>query len=260
MSPRYNLDKLYTRRELLGLAGLAGAALVACGDDESSSPTATAEQTPGSTATAASTTAAMTPEALACVLTPELTEGPFFVDERLDRSDITTDPSSGEAVEGVPLTLAMRAYSVQDGACTPLSGATVDVWHCDAEGAYSDVAQNGTEGQQFLRGLQTTDVKGEAVFQTIYPGWYMGRAVHIHFKLRQFDGASTTYEFTSQIFFDDALSDEVFAANAPYNGRGERDTRNDNDSIFGEGGEQLVVALTASDGGYSGTFNFGVAL
>jgi protocatechuate 3,4-dioxygenase beta subunit len=259
MSPRYDLDKLFTRRELLGLVGAAGVAFVACGDDDNGgSPTS--GPTSGATATAPATTAvegAVTPEALACVLTPELTEGPFFVDERLDRSDITTDPATNTAVEGVPLTLTMRAYSVQGGACTPLSGATVDVWHCDGEGVYSGV--DAAADQMFLRGLQVTDVKGEAVFQTIYPGWYMGRAVHIHFKLRQFDGASTTYEFTSQIFFDDALSDEVFT-NAPYNARGERDTRNSNDAIFGEGGDQLMVALTPSGNGYSGTFDFGVQL
>jgi protocatechuate 3,4-dioxygenase beta subunit len=261
MSPRYNLDSLFTRRELLGLLGAAGVTFVACGDDDNGG-SATAAPTSGSTTTLPATAAGgtVTPQELACVLTPELTEGPFFVDERLDRSDITTDPSTGAAVEGVPLTLTLRAYSVQGGACTPLSGATIDVWHTDAEGRYSDVAQNNTAGQQFLRGLQTTDVKGEVVFQTIYPGWYPGRAVHIHFKLRQFDGSATTYEFTSQLFFDDALSDDVFASNALYSARGDRDTRNSNDGIYGEAGDQLLLSLTPDDAGYAGTFQFGVAM
>jgi protocatechuate 3,4-dioxygenase beta subunit len=270
MAPRYNLETLLNRRELLGLMGAAGAAFVAAcgGDNDSSSPTATMDSATGgptSAATNAATNPAtnaattMTPEQLSCVMTPELTEGPFFVDERLDRSDIRTDPSTGDAVEGVPLKLTLVAYAVQNGGCTPLQDATIDVWHCDAGGLYSDVAQNNTVGQQFLRGLQTTDKSGMVTFTTIYPGWYMGRTVHIHFKLRQFDGESTTREFTSQLFFDDALTGEVFA-NAPYNTRGERDTRNANDGIYGQGGDQLLLSLTQNADGYGGTFNFGVAM
>jgi protocatechuate 3,4-dioxygenase beta subunit len=263
MAPKYTLQTLFSRRELLGLMGAAGAAFVAAcgGDGDSSSPTATVETT-GATATAGGPTAAatsMTPEQLACVLTPELTEGPFFVDDRLNRSDIRSDPATGESVEGIELTLILRAFTVEGGSCAPLSGATIDVWHCDVEGRYSGVAQNDTVGQQFLRGSQTTNEEGIASFTTIYPGWYTGRAVHIHFKVRQFDGDSTTYEFTSQLFFDDSLTDFVYA-DPPYNARPERDTRNDNDSIFAQGGEQLVLNTALLGDEYAATFNFGVQL
>jgi len=264
MTPKYNLHTLFSRRELLGLMGAAGAAFVAAcgGDSKSSSPTATAEQTASSTATAASTASSaagtVTPSSLACIVTPEQTEGPFFVDEQLNRSDITTDPSSGAISAGVPPTMNISAFRVQDGACTPLAGATIDAWHCDAEGVYSDVAANNTVGQKFLRGSQTTDDNGVVTFATIYPGWYQGRAPHIHFKLRTFDGASTTHEFTSQLYFDDATSDEVYAQ-APYNTRGDRSTLNSNDSIYGDGGEQLTMTVTKSADGYVGTYDFGLA-
>jgi len=258
MAAKYNLRTLFSRRELLGLMGAASAAFVAaCGGDSKSSPTATSVQTAGSTATAAATLARdETPDALACIVTPEQTEGPFFVDEQLDRSDITSDPPNGSVSAGVPLTLNIRAFRVQNGACTPLSGATIDVWHCDADGIYSDVGD--ATGKKFLRGSQTTDDNGAVTFATIYPGWYQGRTVHIHFKLRTFDGTSTTHEFTSQLYFDDATSDEVYAQ-APYNTRGDRTTRNSNDNIYGNVGDQLVLNVSKSGDGYVGTYDFGVA-
>src|SRR5205807_2293498 len=108
----------------------------------------------------------------ACVVTPSETEGPYFVDERLNRSDITTDPSTGSKRDGTPLTLTFNVSRVGAGGCTTLSGAQVDVWHCDAAGVYSDVAAQSTVGRRFLRGYQLTDADGAATFTTIYPGWY----------------------------------------------------------------------------------------
>ena len=101
----------------------------------------------------------------------------------------------------------------------------MDIWHCDAHGLYSDVSDPrfDTQGKKFLRGYQTTDSNGVAKFITIYPGWYQGRAVHIHFKIRS--GSGPVYEFVSQLFFDDALSDQVYNQ-APYDGRGARTPRN----------------------------------
>ncbi len=100
--------------------------------------------------------------------------------------------------------------------------------------------------------------KGLVAFQTVYPGWYQGRTPHIHFKVRTFDGESTTHEFTSQLYFDDAVSDEVYAQ-TPYNTRGDRDTRNENDGIYGQGGEQLTMPVTKSGDSYAGTYDFGLA-
>ena len=195
----------------------------------------------------------------ACIVRPEQTEGPFFVEEKLERSDIRADPGSGVAKAGVPLRVTFRVSRVQGGTCRPLAGAQVHVWHCDAAGAYSDVRdmRGSTVGQKFLRGYQTTDANGVATFTTIYPGWYYGRAVHIHFKVRTAEQLKRGREFTSQMYFDDALSDRVFAQ-APYAARGRRDARNDEDGLFRRGGKQLVIALEEDGAGYAGTFDVGL--
>lgn len=191
-----------------------------------------------------------------CFARPDLTEGPYFVDEKLNRSDIRTDPASKIAVPGVPLELNFRVYSFGGGACGALADAMVDIWHCDAIGRYSDVRQNNTAGQKFLRGYQMTDKDGIAKFITIYPGWYRGRAVHIHFKIRT-QKANLNYEFTSQVFFDDALSDKIFAQ-TPYAANGKNETPNSRDGIFRDGGDQLLLKLTPLDNGYSSTFEVGL--
>ena len=190
----------------------------------------------------------------ACVVRPAMTEGPFFVDEHLKRSDVRSDPASGKVEAGVPLALSFLVTRVGTGGCTPLSGVTVDIWHTNALGKYSDEPREGTGGQKFLRGNQTTDANGRASFSTIYPGWYNGRTVHIHFKLRQGNA-----EFTSQLFFDEALSDRVYAL-APYNTRGPRTTRNADDSIYTNGGHQLMLNAGPSGKGYAALFDVGLNL
>lgn len=123
---------------------------------------------------------------LSCVTKPALTEGPFFVDELLNRSDIRSDPASGTVKAGVPFKLTINVYRAGASACTPIMGAYVDVWHCDGLGAYSDVSAGmgnpDTRGQKFLRGYQVTDANGSVTFSTIYPGYYAGRTTHIHYK------------------------------------------------------------------------------
>jgi len=191
----------------------------------------------------------------ACVARPALTEGPYFVDEKLHRSDIRSDPADGRVRPGVPLRLALRVSRLTRGVCAPLPGATVDLWHCDALGVYSDVQDPGgaTLGQKFLRGYQTTDGDGLVRFTTIYPGAYRGRAVHIHFKVRSAAGGGRGHDFTSQLFFDDALSDQVFAQ-PPYAGRGEQRLRNARDGIFRKAGAQLTLAVAPAAPGYAATF------
>ncbi len=263
MTPPRKITEKLTRREMLGFMGLAGAAAAAAACSSSSKPaaTATSTRTAGATSTAAATSAATgTPasSALSCVVSPTMTEGPYFVDEALLRSDITTDPTNGAVSEGVPLKLTINVQKIDGGgACTPLTGAHVDIWHCDAGGLYSDEQANNTVGQKFLRGYQLTDESGNAQFATIYPGWYMGRAVHIHIKLRTDPSSQRGYEFTSQLFFDDSLSDQVFAQ-APYNTRGSRQTRNANDNIYSGGGAQMLPAMTPEGSGYAGTISIGV--
>jgi len=188
----------------------------------------------------------------ACIVRPAQTEGPYFVDEKLNRSDITTDPATGLARPGVPLRIAFRVSRTSAGICGPLTGALVDVWHCDALGVYSDIDR--TSGSKYLRGYQVTDASGNAQFSTIYPGWYTGRAVHVHFKIRSNAGAVSRFEFTSQLYFDDSVTDAVHAQ-PPYNSRRRRDTLNQEDSVFAGGGPQLVLTVAREGAGYAGTFD-----
>lgn len=237
------VGRVLTRREILSLFGGAGAAvLVGGGFMRVLAQDATAEATADAIA--------------ACVVRPEMTEGPYFVDEMLNRSDIRVDPSDGSIKDGVPLYLTFRVSLMSANACTPLEGAQVDIWHCDALGVYSDVNDPGfsTVGQKWLRGYQVTDAKGVAAFTTIYPGWYSGRTVHIHFKIRTDPASESGYEFTSQLFFDDTLSDAVFKAE-PYASKGIRSTRNANDGIYSDGGDQLLLNVVEQDDGYAATFD-----
>jgi len=232
------------RRDVLyALGSFVAVGFVGCGS--SSSPTS-----PSSSSSTTSTNSS-------CVVTPSLTEGPYFVDERLNRSDLRSDPTTGVVKAGVPLAITMKLSQVSGTSCTALTGALVDMWHCDALGVYSDIAQQNTVGQKFLRGYQVSDSSGNVQFTTVYPGWYQGRAVHIHFKVRTTPGASSGLEFTSQLFFDESLTDIVHAQ-APYNTKGRRDTTNTTDGIYQGGGSQVLIPLSASGGGYAGTFNIGV--
>jgi protocatechuate 3,4-dioxygenase beta subunit len=246
-----------SRREMLSLMGstAAAVALTGCGGSEQSGQSGSGEST--STSTAETTSGAATETAsTTCVVRPEQTEGPYYVDTGLDRSDIR------EEREGVPLELTFNVSRVDEGdisACGPLAGAVVDIWHCDALGEYSGVEDNAaggfdTRGETFLRGYQLTDENGVARFTTIYPGWYQGRAVHIHFTIRDSPQSQQGYEFTSQLYFDDALTDEVYSQ-GPYAQKGERDLRNSEDGIFRGGGDELLLALTPSGEGYAATFD-----
>jgi len=183
-------------------------------------------------------------------------EAPYYVDEELLRSDIRSDPSDGTIRPGALLALTFNVSRAASNACSPLAGAIVDLWHCDALGVYSDVLDPSfnTSGKKFLRGYQVTGSDGVARFTTIYPGWYQGRAVHIHFKIRSAASAASPYEFTSQLFFDDLLTDQVHATE-PYASKGQRTLRNSGDGIYTSGGSQLVLDVTGTADGYAATFN-----
>ena len=197
----------------------------------------------------------------ACVVRPQQTEGPYFVDERLQRADIRSDPADGAVQPGVPLQLTFTVSRISGSNCTPLAGAHVDLWQCNALGVYSDVTDPGfrTIGQKYLRGYQVTDTTGTVTFLTIYPGWYPGRTVHQHFKIRTALASPQGYAFTSQLYFDDALTDRVHTR-APYASRGPRALRNDGDGIFADGGQQLILTLTELGEGYAATFALGLQL
>ncbi|WGV27351.1 intradiol ring-cleavage dioxygenase [Halotia branconii] len=244
------LSRILSRREALALFRAAGTAILVVGCIPRKSGSTQAPS--GATVLASSSTPA-------CVVSPEQTEGPYFVDEKLNRSDIRTDPTDGSVKEGVPLQLTLNVSQVGSNGCTPLVGAIVDVWHCDALGVYSDVTDRSfsTVGKKFLRGYQVTDAKGNVQFTTIYPGWYQGRTVHIHFKVRTNGTSQQDYEFTSQLYFDDAISDRVYTQ-APYASKGQRTQKNADDGIFQDGGEQMLLKLTQNGQGYAATLNIGL--
>jgi protocatechuate 3,4-dioxygenase beta subunit len=172
-----------------------------------------------------------------------MTEGPFYLDLKNLRSHIV------DGRPGIPLALALTV--ARASTCAPLGGAAVDIWHADAGGVYSGFGR-GT-GRSFLRGSQIADSDGMARFQTIYPGWYTGRAVHIHIKVHT--GGQVIH--TGQLFFEDAFTSSVYKRN-PYSSRGAPDTRNANDSIYRDGGAQSTLLPTVSSGGYTATMTVGI--
>jgi protocatechuate 3,4-dioxygenase beta subunit len=231
----------FSRREMLGILGGATAALVTFGRDRSE------------------VKAAALP---ACVVRPEQTEGPFFIDEQSNRSDIRSGPFDDSVKPGTPLRLQFQVSRIDGTSCRPFQASVVDVWHCDAPGIYSGVREDresDLRGRKFLRGYQITNAKGIADFLTIYPGWYEGRCVHIHFKIRGESSAGRRYELTSQLYFPDSVTDQVHRS-APYNSRGRRAVLNEDDFLFRSGGKQLIPKLSKTRQGYEAIFDIGLRL
>lgn len=248
------IGRILTRREAVALLGAAGVSIIA-GCSPGETPNASAKTTSNAASDNAAT--ASVASAPGCVVRPAETAGPYFVDEKLNRADIRSDPSDGSIKGGASLELTFNVSQIAKGSCAPLAGAIVDVWHCDADGVYSDVRDPryfDTRGKKFLRGYQVTDASGRATFKTIYPGWYEGRTVHIHFTVRTNPAAASAHEFTSQIYFDDAMNDKVLSK-APYSAKGKRTMKNEDDGIFRENGSQLILAVQPAGSGYTGTFD-----
>ena len=256
------IGRILSRREVLALIGASGtAAFLAACTPARGGASASAGATSGASATASAAATAVASAAIAtalpsCVVAPELTEGPYYVDVELERADIRTNTIDRTAVEGAPLTLEWIVSQADGSACMPMEGVIVDVWHCDALGVYSGV--QGNSGN-FLRGFQRTDTNGKATFQTIYPGWYQGRAVHIHFKIRTDPDASAGFEFTSQLFFDDDLSRSVFSSGV-YAQKGAQDMPNAQDGIYKQSGGTTLLSVTQEGDGYKATFPIAVQL
>jgi protocatechuate 3,4-dioxygenase beta subunit len=210
-------------------------------------------------------TCTLTPSLIEYEGTPQQTEGPYFVDGMPNRSDIRSDPSDGSVQEGIPLHLVIHVYGLnKNGSCSPLKGAKVDIWHANSQGIYSDIADQGTTGSKFLRGYQLTDNNGTVRFTTIYPGWYQGRAIHIHDKIRTFDGSEKTLEWTSQLYFDNSVNEQIHKQ-PPYSKHGPPDMINEQDGIYAgpstdglvqsNAGKHLMVNLSKEGQSYVGTFN-----
>src|SRR3954452_15135744 len=235
------------RRLLIVLGGGAATVLAACSKGASSAVgTVTTMATSSDSATTSKSVTAATADAstVSCVLTPEMTEGPYYIDGEANRSDVT------EGKPGTPLNLVLPV--VDATTCKPIAGATVEMWHADAAGNYSGFG-SATSNRTFLRGAQTTDAKGEATFLTIYPGWYQGRATHIHVKVHV--GGDEVH--TGQLFFDEAVNAAVYVK-SPYDTRSGNRTLNTDDGIFSNGGAQSMVALTPKGDGYTGRLVMGV--
>lgn len=242
----------FTRRTALGAAGAGGVALLFAGIAARPGGGSVLEALGPDVAEAAAAT---------CVMTPAKTVGPYFVEERLNRSDVRSDTHTGAVQPGAPLVLKLQIFDADNG-CAPVKGATVDIWHANASGLYSDESANGTAGQNWLRGFQTTDADGLVTFTTVYPGWYTGRAVHIHFKVRVYDGGTETLEFTSQMFFTDAMNASVFTTYSPYKDRAKQtpDTTDGTDGILGSDAATLTLAPVADgSGGFTADFSAGIS-
>ena len=171
-------------------------------------------------------------------LTPQSVEGPYYFDPALARADIREDRV------GVPLKLALKVLGA-DGRAFP--NARVDIWHCDASGAYSGYADQGDaradmRNKKFLRGTQFTNATGDVGFQTIYPGWYQGRTAHIHFKV--FLNQETV--LTAQMYFPDALSEYLYEHAPTYKREAQRDTFNATDGIA-QGATHIAFASTKEE-------------
>lgn len=217
---------------------------------------------------ATSQSCTLTPSLIEVEGSPQEIEGPYFVDEMLDRSDIRADPSSGLLEVGIPLILQINVYDVNKGGnCVSLKNARVDIWHANSQGLYSDIVQIGTLGKKYLRGYQVTDDNGTVRFTTVYPGWYEGRAIHIHIKVQTFEGSEKTFEWTSQLYIDDSISTAVHEQ-SPYNSHGQPEVRNMDDGIYSgpstdmmfqnNTGKHLMLDVTKTEQGYVGTFNVGL--
>lgn len=224
-------EERLSRRSILRLAGIAAASFGAgawrAEDAEGGGP------------------AAVESGAVTCVLTPELTTGPYYIPNEKLRRNIT---------DGHPgTTLILQLAVVDASTCKPIRGASVDIWHADAAGNYSGFGA-GSGSRTFMRGIQKTDARGIATFRTVYPGWYPGRSVHIHVKVH----VRGNVVHTGQLFFSDTLTDRVYRS-APYNRRPSRTTRKANDSIFINGGRKSIVNVRRrSAGGYLGKITMGV--
>jgi protocatechuate 3,4-dioxygenase beta subunit len=178
----------------------------------------------------------------ACTLTAEQEVGPFYVALHRIRSNIVGDRN------GVPLIL--RITVIDSSTCRPLDGAAVDIWQADAVGHYSDESREGTSGQTWLRGVQLTDARGLAKFTTIYPGFYSGRAPHIHAKVHV-GGTHTSAKYSGgrvshngQIFFPEALSTKVYRS-SPYTQDANTRTYRKRDRIYtGQHGASSVLKIS----------------
>jgi protocatechuate 3,4-dioxygenase beta subunit len=232
-----NQEPRFPRRELIGLAagGLAAAGVYALTRGK------------GESGAAATTSAGR--HAPDCVLTPELTEGPYYIPSEPFRRNVT------EGRPGLPLIVDLTVVDAET--CRPVKNASVEIWHADAGGDYSGFGSTASN-RTFCRGQQKCDKDGIAEFKTIYPGWYPGRTTHVHVKVH----VSGNTIHTGQLFFTDAATAKVNATKQPYAQRGQPDVTNSGDMIYAQGGSASIVKLRRRKRGkgYRGALAMGVRI
>jgi protocatechuate 3,4-dioxygenase beta subunit len=257
-----SISRIITRRQALAAASVAGAGYIVA-------PALGGLLSPGR-AVGASTCAK---------LTPELTEGPYWVNTMLRRSDVRANAEGGGHQSGVPLKLTINVLdSSRD--CKPLNSVAVDIWHANAHGVYSDESSQQAGGgtsssagdtisDNWLRGYQLTGkdrgqahqpINGQVSFKTIWPGWYTSRAIHIHVRVRKLSASGATIAgYTTQIFFSDIDNDRVLTGAAPYNTRSpQKDpTTDENDTVLSSADDttNIIAVQGRIAHGFSATFN-----
>jgi protocatechuate 3,4-dioxygenase beta subunit len=256
-------ERSITRRQAVKAAGAASAAYVLA---------------PALGVLDAGPARAATAGASAARLTPELTQGPYWVNTMLHRSNVLANSHGGGHQQGVPLKLYINVVNATTR--QPMNGLAVDIWHANAHGVYSDESSQAAGGgtsssagettkDNWLRGYQITGkdpglahkpVRGQVSFRTIWPGWYTGRAIHIHVRVRKLHSSGTTIAgYTTQIFFSDADNTRVLTGAAPYNTRSPQTdpTTDENDTVLTEAAfaTNIIGVKGTIAHGYTAVFN-----
>lgn len=266
-------DTSITRRRALAVTGgtVAAGGLAVAGYQA-----AFADDAATTTADATTSASATSTSSECMTLMSSVTEGPYYLDGALVRKDIT------EGKSGAPLTLRLTVVDATDG-CTPVPGAAVEIWHCDAWGYYSGYttanpggsapaeSEDGStaDDNTYLRGYQIANANGVVKFETIFPGWYTPRTCHIHLKVHTggekedgtYEGGKVNY--TGQLFFADDVAEEIFTLE-PYSQHSGSYTTLDNDMVYDGGGASsgllTLKAVHKKDPskGYKGSLTLGV--
>jgi protocatechuate 3,4-dioxygenase beta subunit len=268
-------EKEVTRRNVLGILASVGAtfALGCSGTEASESGEDSGTSGSGSEAGADAdssgdgATTGTSADGGECAVTPEGEIGPYFSDDsdsRFNRTNITANLDGTSVQEGIPLTLTITIIDV-DAGCVPYVNAQVDIWHCNSSGVYSDQASESTTTEQWLRGYQLTDAKGQVTFNTVIPGWYQGRTTHVHLRVRSsYSNASSTSDGTNttQLFFDQTFVDTLDTTVTPYSAEGKNNTTNASDHVFtGETKGANLLSLVGNDtSGYVASVTIGIPI
>jgi protocatechuate 3,4-dioxygenase beta subunit len=265
----HDLPVLARRRMIRLMAGASLVPLVGCSADDDSAASAPSSSSPSSSSATAGSSSSSE-----CATIPEETAGPYpgdgsngvnvLKESGVVRSDIRTSfgDSAGGTAEGVPLTFTLTVVDAASGCGTPREGAAVYVWHCDREGSYS-LYTEGVTDENYLRGVQETDGKGQVTFTSIFPGCYPGRWPHIHFEVYadlEDATAATSITNTSQLAFPKDVCDTVYATDgysASVSNLGQLSL--EKDMVFSDGYGQQMAALTGSvERGYTATLTIPV--